>query len=195
MAIKFNLRKANAIQGEINKLLHSSSSAIKLSVELNEFEDAAVRINEANSAAMAEDQRRADLLMSLYSIRTQVGLANAQSGVVAKLTHAAFIDKRLSQLDSMSSTNCVMLKPEVITGKLDKIRNRKEESSRSLYHRDDTVDTGVLTAEQVENVRKVMSELRKQKQALNDEILELNIRTEIELTPEVEAVLVREGIV
>jgi hypothetical protein len=37
-------------------------------------------------------------------------------------------------------------------------------------------------------------EIKKQKQKLNDEVLELNVRTEIELTDDVEAVLVKEGI-
>ena len=193
MAIKINLRKANAIQGELNKSLHGVK--VNTNTKLNEFEDVGTRLTDTNNTAMAADARRSDLLMALYSIRTQVGVANASSGIVAKLTHAAFIDKRLVQLEPMAQDSCVMLKPEVINGKLDKIRNRKEESSRSIYGREDEVETGVMTQEQVDNVRKVMSELRKQKQTLNDEILELNVRTEIELTPEVEAVLVKEGIV
>ena len=193
MAIKITLRKSNAIQGVINNLLRTVE--VKTSVNLNEFEDVSTKLTESNNTAMLADGRRGDLLMALYSIRTQVGVANAQSGIVSKLTHAAFIDKRLAQLDSMSKDENVMLSPEVINGKLDKIRNRKEESSRSLYHREDEVHTGLMTTEQVENVRKVMADLRKQKQALNDEILELNVRTEIELTPEVEAVLIKEGII
>jgi hypothetical protein len=193
MAIKITLRKCNAIQGVINNLLRGVE--VKTTVSLNEFEDVSTKLTEANNTAMAADARRSDLLMALYSIRTQVGVANAQSGIVAKLTHAAFIDKRLAQLDSMSKDDNVMLRPEVINGKLDKIRNRKDESHRSIYGREDEVHTGLMTTEQVENVRKVVAELRKQKQALNDEILELNVRTEVELTPEVEAVLVNEGII
>lgn len=193
MTIKFNLRKANAIQGEILKLISGVKVTVKTSI--NEFEDAGNKITDANNAAMQADKRRADLLMALYSIRTQVGVANAQSGVVAKLTHAAFIDKRLAQLEGMSTDENVMLRPEVINGKLDKIRNRTEDSSRGLWGRGDEVETGVMTQEQVDNVRRVIGELRRQKQTLNDEILELNVRTEIEITPEVETVLVEAGIV
>jgi hypothetical protein len=57
------------------------------------------------------------------------------------------------------------------------------------------VRTGVLTTEQIENIRGVVRDLRKQKSTLNDEILELNIKTELELTPDVEAVLAREGLI
>jgi len=39
-----------------------------------------------------------------------------------------------------------------------------------------------------------MRELKKQKQSLNDEVLHLNVVTEIELTDEVENILKKEGI-
>ena len=189
---KINLRKANAIQGAINNLMREIT--VKTTVSLNEFEDTAQRITGANTDAMAADARRGDLLMAVYSIRTMVGVANAQSGIVSKLTHAAFIDKRLAQLAEMGNESNVMINATVIQGKLEKIKNRKEESHRSLYGREDEVTTGVMTQEQVDNVRKVIAELRKQKQALNDEILELNIRTEIELEATVETILTREGV-
>jgi hypothetical protein len=189
---KINLRKANAIQGAINNLMREIT--VKTTVSLNEFEDTAQRITSANTDAMAADARRGDLLMAVYSIRTMVGVANAQSGIVSKLTHAAFIDKRLVQLTEMGNESNVMINATVIQGKLEKIKNRKEESHRSLYGREDEVTTGVMTQEQVDNVRKVIAELRKQKQSLNDEILELNIRTEIELEPTVENILIREGV-
>lgn len=189
---KINLRKANAIQGAINNLMREIT--VKTTVSLNEFEDTAQRITGANTDAMAADARRGDLLMALYSIRTMVGVANAQSGIVSKLTHAAFIDKRLAQLAEMGNESNVMINATVIQGKLEKIKNRKEESHRSIYGREDEVTTGVMTQEQVDNVRKVIAELRKQKQSLNDEILELNIRTEIELEATVETILTREGV-
>jgi hypothetical protein len=41
----------------------------------------------------------------------------------------------------------------------------------------------------------MIRELKNQKQKLNDEILELNVRTEIALTAEVEQVLRAEGLI
>ena len=84
----------------------------------------------------------------------------------------------------------------VIQGKLEKIKNRPADNSRaSLYGHYDEVETGVLNEQQIESIRSVVRDLRKQKSTLNDEILELNIKTEIELTPEVEAVLLREKLI
>ena len=80
----------------------------------------------------------------------------------------------------------------MVTGQLDKIRNRREE--HRMYGYENNVTTGVLQQQQIDSIAGIMRELKKQKQKLNDEVLELNVRTEIELTDDVEAVLVKEGI-
>ena len=136
--------------------------------------------------------RRSDLLMALYSIRATIGIANFNSGIGNRLSHLAYIDKRLSQLDTLTAESSQIKDLAIITGQLEKIRNRREE--HRLYGYENTVSSGVLQAQQMESIRSIMRELKKQKQKLNDEVLELNVRTEIELTDEVEAVLVKEGI-
>jgi hypothetical protein len=47
------------------------------------------------------------------------------------------------------------------------------------------VNTGVLRQEQIDTFKALVLHLKKQKQKLNDEILELNVRTEIELTQDI----------
>ena len=133
--------------------------------------------------------------MSIYSIRSLVGIQNAIAGVTARLTHIAYIDKRIAQLEHVVSGSKEMMDLDIIAGKLDKIRNRKEENTRSIYGHTDEVTTNILTAEQLNSIRGVLRDLRKQKANLNDEILELNIKSMIELTPDVEAVLTREGLI
>jgi hypothetical protein len=104
----------------------------------------------------------------------------------------AYIDKRLSQLEVLVSEQAQLKDLAIITGQLEKIRNRREE--HRLYGYENTVSSGVLQNTQIESIRSIMRELKKQKQKLNDEVLELNVRTEIDLTDEVEAILVKEGI-
>ena len=190
MAIKITLRKANAIQQNINDLLKSVQ--VKPVIELSEFTDTVQTLQAANDAVMAADARRSDLLMALYSIRATVGVANFQSGIGNRLSHIAYVDKRLQQLDQLTNENSKMKDLAIVTGQLEKIRNRREE--HRLYGYENTVSTGVLQQTQIDSISGIMRELKKQKQKLNDEVLELNVRTEIELTDEVEAVLLREGI-
>jgi hypothetical protein len=193
MAITMNLRKAAATQTILQDLLKSIE--VKTNLELNEFQDPATAITEANSKMFAADTRRNDVLMSIYSIRSLVGMQNAGTGIASRLSHIAYIDKRVGQLEQLVNHAKPLMAMDVITGKLEKIRTRPSESRASIYGHNDEVETGVLTTEQLESIRSVIRDLRRQKATLNDEILELNVRTEIELTPDVETVLVREGVV
>jgi hypothetical protein len=190
MAIKITLRKANALQQNMNDLLKNIQ--VKATVELNEFQDVVQTLQAANDAVMAADVRRSDLLMALYSIRATVGVANFQCGIGNRLSHLAYIDKRLHQLEGLVAESARLKDLAVISGQLDKIRNRREE--HRLYGYENGVSTGVLQQSQIDSIAGIMRELKKQKQKLNDEVLELNVRTEIELTDDVEAVLVKEGI-
>ena len=190
MAIKISLRKANAIQVNINDLLKTIQ--VRPVVEVNEFQDVVQTLQAANDAVMAADVRRSDLLMAVYSIRATVGGANFQCGIGNRLSHLAYIDKRLSHLENLVDEKSLLKDLNVVNGQLDKIRNRREE--HRLYGYENSVSTGVLQQQQIDSIAGIMRELKKQKQKLNDEVLELNVRTEIELTDDVEAVLVKEGI-
>ena len=189
--MNITLRKANAIQNSINDAIRGIK--IETSIELNEFQDVTAELQAANDLLLNNDARRQKLLLALYNIRGLVGTANANSGIDLALAKAAFIDKRIGQLNELAEAKAVT-NIAVLNGKLDKIRNRKEESRASLYGRDDTVSTGVIGAEQVAQAKAEISNLKKQKQKINDEVLELNIKTEIPLSEDVVATLQAEGL-
>jgi hypothetical protein len=193
MAIKINLRRAAALQ----TVLHDTIKGIEVepNVEVNEWQDPAEILQTTNSQLFVNDSRRNDLLMSIYTIRSLVATQNAMSGISSKLSHMAYIDKRIAQLTDLVGNATKLESLDVIKGRLDKIRNRPADSRASLYHRDEDVRVCVLTQEQISNIKSVIKELKKQKTNLNDEVLELNVRTEIELTPEVDAILSREGLI
>ena len=189
--MKITLRKANALQSAIQE--HIKSIDVNTSLSLNEFQTPAVELSVARDTLLANDKRRADLTVALYVIRAQVGDANFASGVSAQLAKAAYIDKRVGQLKQLAESKVVEAET-VLVGKLDKIRNDKGESRRSIYA-SDTVETGVLTQDQIDSFKKTMSDLKKEKQSINDKVLELNIRTEIELTDDIVKILQDEQLV
>ena len=191
--MNISLRKAGALQNSINDAIKGIE--INTSIELNEFQDVAVELKRANDKLFSNDSRRQRLLVALYNVRGLVGAANTQSGIDMKLATAAFLDKRVGQLDELSKLNAVT-DIVVINGKLDKIRNDKGENSRrSLYGFSDTVATTVVSTEQLDQIKAEIKNLKKQKQKLNDEILELNIKTEVPLSDEVVATLQAEGLI
>ena len=191
--MQISLRKANAVQAGINDAIKGIK--IETSLELNEFQDVVAELKKANDALFTNDSRRQRLLLALYNIRGLVGTANAQSGIDLKLATAAFIEKRIAQLDELGKLGAVT-DLAVINGKLDKIRNDKSETARSrIYGYNDTVTTTVVSQEQIDQVKAEIQNLKKQKQKLNDEVLELNIKTEIPLSEDVVKTLEEEGLI
>jgi hypothetical protein len=190
--MNITLRKANAVQNSITETI--KNIRVELAVELNEFQNVEDTISKANNELIVNDGRRQNLTMALYNIRALVGTANAASGIDTALAKAAFIDKRIGQLEQLANgTEITSL--EVIKGKLEKIKNDKGDNTRrSLYGYSDTVSTGILSKEQIAQAKTEILNLKKQKQKLNDEILELNIKTEIPLGDDTVATLTAEGL-
>jgi hypothetical protein len=77
---------------------------------------------------------------------------------------------------------------------MDKLRNRKESTSSLYYGHDATVDTSIFTAEDIAGFRTAVSLGKKAKQKLQDELLDINVRTEIVLADDIAAMLTAEGL-
>lgn len=190
--MNISLRKAAALQNSILDAIKSIE--VVTTVELNEFVDVVTELKRANDVLFVNDTRRQRLLLALYNIRGLVGTANAQSGVDLKLATAAFVDKRVGQLEEFAKCKPVT-DVAVLTGKLDKLRNDKSDSRSRIYGYSDTVSTSVFSQEQLDQITSEIKNLKRQKQKLNDEILELNIKTEIPLSEDVVKTLQAEGLV
>jgi hypothetical protein len=185
--MQINLRKANSIQTSIQDAINSIE--IATSIEINEFEDPVTEIQNANNELFANDERRMKLLQAFYNIRALVATANASCGISTNLAKAAFIEKRLQQLSSIAGHKTVT-NMEVIKGRLEKI---KERSKDDLYGRD-TISTSVIGAEQNSQAKAQIKDLKKQKQKINDENLDLNFKTEIPLSEDTVNILTAESI-
>jgi len=189
--MNITLRKANAIQNSINDAIKNIK--IDTVIELNEFQDTEQAISQANYELMTNDARRQKLTMALYNIRALVGTANVNSGIDTDLAKAAFIDKRITQLQELASSKEIT-EMTVINGKLEKIKNLKDDARSRVFGYGDTLSTGLLSKAQIEQAKVEILTLKKQKQKINDEILELNIKTEIPLTDDVLNILQSEGL-
>ena len=186
--MQINLRKANNVQTSIQDAINSIE--INSSIEINEFQDPVKEIQSANDELFANDARRMKLLQAFYNIRALVATANASCGISTNLAKAAFIEKRLSQLSYIAGLRPVT-DMAVIKGRLDKIKARDD---KEYYGARDTVSTSVVGAEQITQAKAQIKDLRKQKQKINDENLDLNFKTEIPLNEDTVKTLTEEGI-
>lgn len=190
--MNINLRKANAVQNSIQDILKNIE--IQLTVDINEFEDPASVLQAANDRLFANDARRQRLLLALYNIRGLVGTANASCGVDIALTKAAFLDRRIGQLQGFASA-VPMKSIDVVKGQVEKLKTVVDTARSGFYGREQTVSTSVIVQAQIDQARTEILNLKKQKQKLNDEVLELNIKTEVPLSEDVVKTLTTEGLI
>lgn len=188
--MQLTLRKANALQNSI--LDHVKTIGVNATITLNEFQNPEMELESARQTLIVNDNRRAKLQKALYEIRAQVGRANTQSGVADLLAQAAYIDKRLGQLKSLTEVDEAE-SLDVVKGKL---RKMSESDAKSrIYGYNESITTGVLTADQVSSFKAEILTLKKEKQSINDRVLELNVRIEIVLQDDTVALLKAEGLI
>ena len=190
--MNITLRKASALQNRINETI--ADIRMNPYVTLNEFQDPHTMLINAKNALFENDTRRQRLLLTMYTIRSLVAAANSASGVDLKLATAAYIDKRIVQLNELAN-----LQPQeplsVIEGQLAKLKAQEAVTKRSMYGYDDGgVKTTVIDDEQIKRFKQEILNLKKQKQGINDEVLALNIKTEIPLSEESVGILTAEGL-
>jgi hypothetical protein len=188
--MKITLRKASALQNSINDAIKQIDA--KTEITLTEFHDPEAEIARAAAELGANIARRNGLNSALYDIRDCVSAANHTAGVNAKLTQVAAVEKQI-QFYSMLATKSERESADVLAGKLRKMAEDKSE--RRMYGYGDTVNTSVLTKEALASYKARVAELKRDKQKLQDAVLEANVRTEIALSDRTVKTLQDEGLV
>jgi hypothetical protein len=188
--MNISLRKASALQNSINDAIKGID--LKGQVSLTEFHAPVMEIDKATSQFKANLARRDALVRALYDIRAQVSAVNSRAGVDDKLTQIAFLEKQIQNYTVLSA-NEVREQEAVVLGKLDKIKNRKEDA-RSIYGYESTVTTTVFTEADIKGFKATVTSAKKAKQKLQDEVLELNVRVDIALSEQTVQHLTAEGL-
>jgi hypothetical protein len=178
--MKLTLRKANAVQAAINEVIKGLD--LSTSVTLNEFEEVTDQIQVMRDRFLKAAETREQLVTSLYEIRSKVAQANAASGINDMLSVVAFLEKQISYNNTLASKGA-QTSLRVLSGHVKKSTDATGDAYG--YNRREIV-TSIFTEEEIEKFRKNAADNKRQKQKLQDRLLELNIQTEIEL-PEVTA--------
>jgi hypothetical protein len=174
--MKLTLRKANALQTSIQDAMKAIE--VKTTVDVNEHQDGATEVSNACLIALTNFGKLGRLTDIFYRIRASVGNANAACGINELLASAACTDKRISQVTALASATKVE-DIAVLTGKLNKL---KSSAAQPSYLSRDTVTTPIFLESNIDFFNSELRDLKKEKQKINDSILELNIKTEITLS-------------
>ena len=176
--MKITLRKANALQLAIGEAVKNVD--VKTDVKINEFQEGEIEIARVAAEFKANMARRTQLMDAMYAIRKAVSVANSAAGVDVKLADVAQLEKQVQFYNGLAA-KAVRESEKVVEGQLAKLRDSKDDTRRSIYGYASTVDTSVLTAEDLKSFRTAVANAKKAKQKLQDELLEINVRTEIEV--------------
>jgi hypothetical protein len=174
--MKITLRKANALQLAIGEAVKNIN--VETEVKINEFQNGEAEIARVAAELKTNLSRRARLMDAMYEIRKSVSVANSAAGVDIKLADVAQFEKQVQFYNGLAGKK-VREDAVVVAGQLNKLREGKDDSRRSIYGYASTVDTSVLTTEDLRGFRTAAAEAKKAKQKLQDELLEINVRTEI----------------
>ena len=186
--MKITLRKANAIQASINDAIKALD--LDYNVTLNEFENVTEQIQAKRDRFWAQAATRNKLVMALYEIRANVARANADAGINDMLANVAYLEKQISH-NTVLAGKGAQTALRVLEGQVGKLREVKDDGYG--YSRRDVV-TSIFTEEEIEDFKRTAANFKRQKQKLQDELLELNVQTEIELTDGTSDFLVRADI-
>jgi hypothetical protein len=118
--------------------------------------------------------------MALYEIRAKVALANAASGINDHLANVAYLEKQIGH-NTMLASKGAQTALKVLNGQVKKLSEVKEDGFG--YSRRD-VTTSIFADEEIEDFKHNAAEFKRQKQRIQDELLELNVQTEIVLNEE-----------
>lgn len=176
--MKLTLRKANAIQNAINEMIKGLD--LNTTVTLNEFEGVEDQIQAVRDRFWTHAATRNKLVMALYEIRAKVAQANAASGINDHLANVAYLEKQISH-NTMLAGKGAQTALRVLNGQVKKLSEVKEDGYG--YSRRDVV-TSIFTEEEVEDFRRTAADFKREKQRVQDELLELNVQTEITLDEE-----------
>ena len=174
-AMKLTLRKANAVQTAINEATKALSTDTM--VTLNEFQTIPEQIQTVRDQFWKNSETRVGLLTALYEIRKKVAQANASAGINDLLTSVAYLEKQISY-NTMLAGKGSQTAMEVLAGQVN--RNAEAKDDAYSYTRRDVV-TSIFTDAEIEGFKRSAANFKREKQKLQDTLLELNVQTEIVL--------------
>ena len=194
MNMQINLRKAAAIQAEIRKAINGVK--VEQNVSVSEFTtDVEAAIGKAELEFRQAIERKEALNKALFQIRAAVGRANAESGINDVLADIQLIDAQIALKSTVASAP---LRKDVteINARIVKFKQAPSNDRLALYgDRYNNIESGVVSEAAQAAAKAELKILKRDRQGLNDKLLQLNVNTLIQLSDPTKLTLQEEGLV
>jgi uncharacterized protein YdcH (DUF465 family) len=190
--MKINLRKASVVQQTIVdeiKRLGTESTTVKLSLYETDIQGAL----DAQLAKVRENHAHAGRLLNANRfLRAVVAKKNAEVGITDYLAEEAMLASAEARLKTLSEAE---VRPNIDALKAE-IEGRKTNAGErvSIYGREYNVDVNVVPVESVTEAKNELENIRRRRRKIKDEMVSINVRTEIEVPEQVALVLTELGL-
>ena len=177
--MKISLRKANTIQELVGEALKQPlESPANLDVlAIDEWKDELIF---ARKTFLSEMATRAQLVSARYEVRKRISEENAKQGVTTLLATLAETDTMINLMKRNVVDQTVSDKYDVVEKKRERKITLLDKEGMHVY-RSDTFDVSIIDAETIKTYKEKVKVLKRKRQRINDELLEKNMRSEIEL--------------
>ena len=186
--MKINLRKASHLERDVQTLITDLSDQLESKHQMDEFSKPLDELAHATQVFDKLIVEIVDLRDIVFHIRKAIAVANAQVGVTNLLADKAKTEQNLKMLVGYSKARPLM--------PLDEIHSRLEiikTTERSSYH-DCYVTTSILSEDKIKMFKEDVKSYKRDLRKIDADLLELNIKTEIELLPSMVTLLQEEGL-
>jgi len=181
--MEVNLRKAHALQEQINELIHEDyDTETQVDIMLHDNYEAV--LSHAQNMFFDELEDKRALILARKEIRQKLAFANYEHNVDALLTEMNMCDAEMSLIANSLSKRDIRKDEKVLWKQRTRMEeDRKKESG--IRYGDESVNSGIVTKGSYDTYLKDQKRLKKQKQDCSDKLLAINISNKIELPTEV----------
>ena len=178
--MEMSLRKANALQEEINQLVDNGFEAMDDSVDAMLVDDWQATTASLQLLHQVQLDDKLDLINARYLIRSLIGKANALNEISTILGHVANNDAQINLLNWRLRNLDIQKDSAIYDRKIELKKQELEKAERSSFSRD-SVTIPVYTRAYKKDLEKQVRVLEKMNVRYKDRLLEKNITTKVTL--------------
>jgi hypothetical protein len=192
--MKINLRKASVVQQTIlDEIKRIGTEKTSVSVSLFEA-NIEGKLDEQLTKVVETNRRVGRLLEANRFLRANVARKNAEVGIADYLAEESYLASAEARLKALSEVDARQQLTS-LQQENDARKASKESERMSIYGRSEySVEVHVVPVEVIEKAKTELEGIRKRRRKIKDEMVALNVRTEIEVPEQVALVLTELGL-
>ena len=185
--MKINLRKASQLERDVQTLISDLQDQLEGRIELDEFSKPLDEIERALTTFNRLMREIMNLRDVVFHIRKEVATTNARVGISDLLAEKAKLEQNIKMLSRYTKNYPVL-------GDMKKLHRRVEAMMKAEDSYRDTIMTSVISEDMKFQLKEDVKNYKRDLRRIDGDLLECNIKNDIELSPTMVTLLQEEGL-